>query len=193
MTIPKLNMVAIFSAIGAVLLWGWQPIESLFTGEFNENLNVQITSETIETCQPEKLLVLHIQPQNMGTMTIELGGKKGGSLVVTVKRIPTDLQKDQWVDPKNLLPVATTDILAKHPEGYSLDRNISYDEVETIAVQPGIYWAGVLATYPDGDYIDQSIVIKVNDEDCTKSGKPDLAHSSKHTTGNQQRNQNVSK
>ena len=88
MNIPKLNVVAIGSAIGAILLWGWQPIESLFTGEFNENLNVQINSEVVETCKPEKLLVLHIAPQNKGSVPIEIGGKKGGTMVVNRSRYP---------------------------------------------------------------------------------------------------------
>jgi len=51
MNIPKLNIVAIVSSIGAILLWGWQPIESIFTGGYNENLNVQINSEIVETCR----------------------------------------------------------------------------------------------------------------------------------------------
>jgi hypothetical protein len=38
-------------------------------------------------------------------------------------------------------------------------------------VQPGIYWAGVVTTYPDGDYVDQSIVVKVYEDSCKSSSK----------------------
>lgn len=171
MTIPKLNVVAICSAIGFALFWGWQPLVSLFAGEYNENLIIQISSEIINTCQTEKLLVLHVLPENKGNVPVEIGGKKGGSMTVSVKRLPATLQKDQWINPSGLPLVAQMDILKSHPDGYMLERNVSYDEVETIALQPGIYWAGVVITYPDGDYVDQSIVVKVSDESCDADNK----------------------
>lgn len=170
MTIPKINFLAAGSVIGAALFWGWQPLVSLFTGDFNENLNVQIVSETIETCQPEKLLVLHIQPQNHGSVPIEIGGKKGGAMVVTVKRLPPSLPNEKWVNPKALPNLSEIDILQEHPGGYMIDRGIAYDEIETIALQPGIYWAGVVVNMSDGDYVDQSIIVKVTEESC-ESGK----------------------
>lgn len=141
----------------------------LFTGTFNENLNVQIVSELIETCQPTKFLVLHIQPENRGSASIEIDGKKGGSMIATVKRLPTALTKDQWINPKTLPTVSEIDILHEHPGGYISDRNIAYDEIETIALQPGVYWAGVVITFPDGDYVDQSIIVKVSEESCSSS------------------------
>jgi hypothetical protein len=165
------NIVAIGSAIGLALFWGWQPLVSLFTGDFNENLNIQISFETVETCKPAKLLVLHIQPQNKGSIPIEMGGEKSGSMIVTVRQIPDDLPVDKWLNPDTLKIVATTDIIKRHPGGYYLDRNIAYDEAETIAVRPGNYWAGVVVTYPDGDYIDQSIVARVSEESCSSPPK----------------------
>ncbi len=42
---------------------------------------------------------------------------------------------------------------------------------EAIALQPGIYCAGVVITYPDGDYVDQSIVVRVGDESCDSDMK----------------------
>lgn len=169
MTLSKPNVFAIGSVIGAAIFWGWQPLVAVFTGEFNQNLIVQISAETIETCTPEKLLVLHIEPQNRGNVPLEIGGKKGGAMVVTVKRIPLPLAKDQWVDPKLLPKVAEVDVLKEHPDGYMIERSVSYDEVETIALQPGIYWAGIVVTFGDGDYVDQSIVVKVDEGACPSS------------------------
>ncbi len=167
MNIPKINIVAIGSAIGLAIFWGWQPLVSYITGDFNENLIVQIVSESIETCKPEKLLVLHIQPMNKGQVPVEIGGKKKGSMVVTVKRFPDNLVKDKWVDPKTLPTISEMDILKEHPDGYIVDKNVDYDEVETIPLLPGIYWAGVVLTFNDGNYVDQSIVVKLADEPCS--------------------------
>jgi hypothetical protein len=183
MSIPRINIVAIGSAAGLALFWGWQPLVDLFTGTYNENLNIQISSEVINTCQAEKLLVLHVQPENKGNIPVEIGGKKGGSMVVTVKRLPAPLQKDQWIEPSKLPVVGQMDILKSHPEGYMLERNVSYDEVESITLQPGIYWAGAVVTFPDGDYVDQSIIVKVDDEDCSKSDKSESKNSSKNAVG----------
>ena len=104
---------------------------------------------------------------NKGQVPVEIGGKKKGSMVVTVKRFPDNLVKDKWVDPKTLPTISEMDILKEHPDGYIVDKNVDYDEVETIPLLPGIYWAGVVLTFNDGNYVDQSIVVKLADEPCS--------------------------
>jgi len=168
MKLPKLTIKEILLSvpiIGAAAFYGWGPFSDYFlTGNYDENVMLAIETETIKLDDEQQLLTIHLKPANRGNVPVELRkeGKKG-SLVLEVRKVenPENLK---WINPDQLELVNKIDVLEKYKDGYLIEPNAYYDEIEAIKIPNGIYWIKAILTFKDGDIIDQSYVTKVSNE-----------------------------
>ncbi len=159
------KLMVAFPVLGMAVIYLWQPITELFlTGSYDDNVIVQLETETIKVNEHSQLLVLHVKPVNRGSVPVTITGDgKKGKFTVEVKRI--DKTPDsQWIERDKLTLVNKTDILRHHKDGYTIEPNAYYDEVEAITLPTGIYWVNAKVTFDDGDYVDQSVAVKLANE-----------------------------
>ena len=151
--------------LAAAVIYLWTPISELyFMGTLHENVIVQLESEVIKVDEKRQLLVLHIKPVNKGSVPVAIiGDGKKGKITIEVKQIDKT-QNEQWVESDQLRLVNKIDILRHHAEGYTIEPNSYYDEVEAITLPLGTYWIKAIVTFDDGDYVDQSLVVKLSNE-----------------------------
>lgn len=159
------KLIVALPVLGMAAIYLWQPITELFlTGSYDENVIVQLESEAIKVDEHNQLLVLHIKPINRGGVPVTVSGDgRKGKFTVEVKRI--DKTPDaQWIERDKLVLVNQTDILRHYKGGYIIEPNAYYDEVEAITLPIGIYWVNAKITFDDGDYVDQSLAVKLVNE-----------------------------
>lgn len=157
-------MVAI-PFIGMAAVYLWTPITELFlTGSYDENVIVQLESEAIKIDGHSQLLVLHIKPINRGSVPVIIAGDgRKGKFTVEVKHIDKTSDR-QWIESDKLVLVNKADVLRHHKDGYTVEPNAFYDEIEAITLPFGTYWVNVKITFDNGDYVDQSTVVKLSEE-----------------------------
>lgn len=110
------------------------------------------------------MLVIHIKPFNKGSVPVEISGKdKHGKFTVEVRKVD-NLLDAKFLDYKTMKVVSSTDILRNHKDGYSIEAGAYYDEVEAITLPIGFYWINARLTFNDGDYVDQSSLVKLENE-----------------------------
>lgn len=67
----------LFSVIGAVLLYLWQPISDYFiTGTYDENILIQSDSESVDVNSEDPLLVIRVHISNKGSVPIKINAKE---------------------------------------------------------------------------------------------------------------------
>jgi hypothetical protein len=169
MQLPSLitpqRLVLALSFVGAAIFYLWQPVSEYFlTGAYDENVVIQIESEKLKIDKDSQLLVLHVELFNKGNVAVDISGKnKHGKLTVDVRKFDKP-QNAKWLEQEKMSLVNTADILRHHKDGYSIEPNAMYDETEAIALPLGFYWVTAKLTFDDGDYVDQSIAVKLDTE-----------------------------
>lgn len=154
------------SVFGAAVFYLWQPVSDYFlTGNFEPNLSIQVETESFALDTKVTLLAVHVKTINRGNVPVELLGSKGkGEIQLEIRRLDT-LPTGSWVEPEKLPLVAQKDVLAKHSGSYVLEAAGVFDEVESIALQNGLYWIKATLVYPEGDYIDHVAVVSLENAD----------------------------
>ena len=151
--------------IGMAAIYMWQPISDYFlTGGYDANVILQIETEANKIDADNQLLVIHVKPINRGSVPVNISGDgKKGTLVVEIRKIE-NTTNNKWVLDENLQLVNTIDAIRNYKNGYMIEPNAYYDEVEAITLANGFYWVKATLTYDDGDFIDQSSVVKLTNE-----------------------------
>ena len=157
-------MVAL-PVLGIAAIYLWQPITELFlTGSYNENVVLQIETETNKIDLDNQLLVLHVKPLNRGSVPVNISGDgRKGKFTLEVKKIDT-VANNGWVEQEKLTLVNNADILRHYKDGYTIEPNAFYDEVEAIKLKLGTYWINAKLTFDDGDYVNTSAVVKITND-----------------------------
>ena len=153
-------MALLVPALGAAIFYLWQPITDLFvTGAYDENVVLQLDTESVKTDSKNLLLVIHIKATNRGNVPVTIKSEGGkGQLLIQVRRIE-NAEDAKWIEPEKTLLVAETDALRSHSGGYVIAANAFYEEIESIALVPGTYLIKGSIIFENKDYIDQSIVV----------------------------------
>lgn len=161
------KLIIVASFIGMAAFYLWAPITALFiTGSFHENLILELEPQAIKLDDHSQLLILHIKPTNKGSVPVNISGDgRKGQFTVEVKRVDKSKMQDfQWIESDKLILVNKIDILRHFKDGYSIEPNASYDEIEAITLPVGVYWVNAKITFNDGDYIDQSLAVKLSND-----------------------------
>jgi len=159
------KIILALPVVGMALIYMWQPISDYFlTGSYDENIVLQIETETNKIDDEHQLLVLHVKPVNRGSVPVEItSNNKKGSLNVEIRKIETT-EKNNWVLNEHLPVVNKIDALRNYKNGYLIEPNAYYDEVEAISLEKGLYWIKAVLTFDNGDFIDQSSVVRISNE-----------------------------
>ena len=159
------KLVVAIPVIGMAITYLWQPIQDLFiTDSFNEAMNLLVESDVHNIDPKRKLLVLHVQPFNRGNVAIHLNEKsKKDSFFLELRKIDVP-SSSAWLEPSKMELVNKIDLLKEYKDGYVIEPNTSYDEVQSIALPKGFYLAKATLTFANGEVIDQSVVVNLNDE-----------------------------
>jgi hypothetical protein len=134
-----------------------------------ETMNLVLDSDIHKIDEKRKLLVVHTQIFNRGNVSIKFveQGKKKCSFILEVRKIDIPSSSD-WIDPEKMKVVNKIDLLKDFEEEYLIESNTSNDEVRSIPLENGFYQVTVTITYNDGETIDQSIVVNLNEDDKKK-------------------------
>jgi len=134
--------------IGMAMIYMWQPISDYFlTGSYDANVILQIETEANKIDADNQLLVIHVKPINRGSVPVEItSNNKKGSLIVEIRKIE-NTTNNKWVLDENLPLVNTIDAIRNYKNGYMIEPNAYYDEVEAISLANGLYWIKVRTTY----------------------------------------------
>lgn len=147
-------------AFGAAIFYLWQPLTELFvTGAYDENVVLQLDTESVKTDGKNQLLVIHIKATNRGNVPVNIksdGGK--GQILIQIRRVENP-EEAKWIEPEKLPLVAQTDALRSHNGGYVIAPNAFYEEIENITLASGTYLIKGSIIFENKDYIDQSIVV----------------------------------
>lgn len=151
--------------LGMLIVYMWQPIQDFFiTDSFNEAVNLLVESDVPNIDSKRKLLVLHVQPFNKGNVAIHLNEKsQKDSFILELRKIDIP-NSSAWLEPSKMELVNKIDLLKDYQDGYVIEPNTSYDEVQSIALPKGFYLAKATLNFSDGGMIDQTIVVNLNDE-----------------------------
>jgi len=140
-------------------IWVWYNVD--ITGERDSNIELTLSTEQIKLNDKSKLLVIHARPINHGKVPVEIGGEVGGGFRLTVKEIK-EPKSGEWVEQESLHIIKEVDILRHHKDGYIIEPNDISDEVESIALPPGIYHIEAnLDMGNDEDYFNVYSIAKV--------------------------------
>ena len=67
-------------AIGAAIFYLWQPITDFFvTGAYDENVIIQLDTESVKTDGTSELLVIHVKASNRGNVPVTIKSDGGGT------------------------------------------------------------------------------------------------------------------
>ena len=159
------KIILALPVVGMAAIYMWQPISDYFlTGSYDENVVLQIETEANKIDADNQLLVLHIKPLNRGSVPVNISGDgKRGKFTLEVKRID-EVTNNGWVEQDKLELVNKADILRHYKDGYTIEPSAFYDEVEAIKLKLGTYWVNAKLTFDDGDYINESAVVKLSNE-----------------------------
>ena len=167
MKLPKITLQQIYLALpvlGIFIFYMWQPISEVFKGAYNDNVIVALETQTFTVDKDKKLLVIHVKPQNNGNMPVDISSiKKHGKFTLEVRKFE-NLDEAQWQEPEKMKLVNSADILRRHKDGYTLETGAFYDEVESIALKNGFYWISTKLTFDNGDYVDESAVVRLHND-----------------------------
>jgi hypothetical protein len=149
--------------IGAIVFYAWGPFSEYFlTGSYDENIMLVVETENIKLDDKNQILTIHVKPMNRGNVPVELNQKEHkSSLVVEIRKIESP-ETLKWLNPDNLPLLNKTDILGKYKDGYLIEPNAYYDEIEAMSVPNGFYWVKATLTFDDGEFIDQSTIARVS-------------------------------
>lgn len=148
-------------AIGAAIFYLWQPITDFFvTGAYDENVIIQLDTESVKTDGTSELLVIHIKASNRGNVPVTIKSDGGtGQITLQVRRIEK-AEDSKWLEPDKLQLVSEINALRAHKGGYIIAPNAYYEEVESIALPTGTYWVKGSINFENGEYIDQVTVVR---------------------------------
>jgi hypothetical protein len=150
------------ASIAALLIsgvWVWYNVN--LTGERDDNIELSLSNEQVKLNDKSRLLVIHVHTINHGKIPVEIGGDKGGNFHITIKEIK-EIKNGEWVNQENLPVFRDANILRHHKDGYVIEPNDIYDEVESIALLPGLYH--IEADFDmgvDKDYFNTYSIVKV--------------------------------
>jgi hypothetical protein len=161
-TIAVNKLVIAVTFVGALAAAGWPLIHHFITGEYDENIVLDLDFEKVKVDDAKQLLVIHVKPTNRGSVPVQISGdRKRGAFEVEVRSVG-NLPDLQWIEPDKLATVKKANILRQHPTGYSIESNAAYEEIEAITLPMGLYWVNAKMTFDDGDYVDQSALVKLS-------------------------------
>ena len=148
--------------LGAAALYLWQPITDYFvTRSFDENVIVQLETETLGLDDKRQLLVIHIKILNRGNVPTTIKNEDGkGEIQLEVRRIDNPVE-GAWLDPESLTLIAEKSVLKQYDGGYAVAPNAFYEEVESLALPPGNYWIRATLLFEDGGFTDQVAIARV--------------------------------
>ena len=155
----------VISFIGAAGFYLWQPITDYFiSGTFDENVILQIETDTLKSDRISQLLVMHIKIVNRDNVSATIKNEDGkGELQLQVRRIDK-VGDGTSLDPEKLPLVTEKSFLKQYAGGYVIAPNAYYEEVESLALPLGNYSIKSSLLFDDGDYIDQVAVVRVDRE-----------------------------
>lgn len=144
---PKFETVASLTdwlfkvaSIIAIAIGGWWTYHIFdVTAVEESNLTLSISTDIIDYQDSLKLLVIHTRPKNLGKIPVEIGGKKAGGFHVSIKKLEKNIQGGQWLEAEKLAEFKKVNILRHHPDGYVIEPDGNYDEVEAIPLPKGLY------------------------------------------------------
>lgn len=147
------------SVLGAGVIYLWQPITELFlTGTYDENVIVSVDAESFKDKGSDPLLVVKVRITNRGAVPAWVKDENDkGDLFLVVSPIHGTTGK--WIEDEKLEVVAQTSLLNRHKGGYVVAPNSFFEEVEAVPLPKGNYLIKATLKFPDGDYIDQRVVV----------------------------------
>ena len=136
MNLPKISASKLLLGIpllGTLIFYTWQPISDyFFTHSFDENIMLTMEYEDIKIDKENRLLIVHAKPVNRGNVPVELEKEdEKATLIIEVRKVE-NLESLKWIDKDKLELVNRVDALAKYDDGYMIEPNAYYDEVEAI-------------------------------------------------------------
>ena len=152
----------VVSIIAILIAGGWALYHFVLTGERDSNIELVLTTEQIKLNEKSNLLVVHAHPINRGKVPVEIGGEEGGSFRITVKKIQ-QTKSGEWIDQEKLPIFKEVDILRHHKDGYVLEPNGTYDDVESIELPNGIYHLEANFDMKD-DYFNVYSILKIGSD-----------------------------
>ena len=158
------KLIIALPVISMAIIYMWQPISEVFRGTYNDNVIVVLETEILKIDKNKQLIVIHVKPQNNGNMPIDITSeKKHGKFTVEVRKLQ-NLDVAMWQDYEKLPLVNSIDLLRRYKDGYTIETGAFYDEVESIALTNGFYWINAKLTFDNGDYVNESSVIKLTND-----------------------------
>jgi hypothetical protein len=158
------KILVALSFVGLASLYFWQPITQILSGNFNQNLIVDLDTEILKQDKNTELLVIHVKPSNRGGVPVEFGSKSHpGSFNLEIRKIG-ETTPNQWLDPSKMELVNSIDLLQKHPGGYVVEQNSGMDEVVAISLPHGKYWLKTVIEFGGDYYADQSAVVQLTND-----------------------------
>lgn len=151
------------ASIIAIVIGGWWTYHVFgVTAVEDSNLTLSISTDTIGYQGNLKLLVIHARPKNLGKTPIEIGGKKAGGFHVTIKELPKNIQDGQLLEAEKLsVLVKDVDILRHYHDGYIIEPEGIYDEVEAIPLHKGLYLLEAVFDLDREDYVNAYSIVEV--------------------------------
>ena len=153
-------LLKVISIIAIALGGGWAYYQFDITETTASNVQVSVTSEYRKYSDSLRLLIVHAKAKNIGKILVQ-PGKDG--FVVTVQRIPPNLNPGPLELEKLPVTYPPVNIVKRFPDGYELEPGVEYDEVAVFVVPSGEMYA-VKATLDLGDTyeVDNTAVTNVD-------------------------------
>jgi len=98
-----------------------------------ENLSLGVTAESVEYRGDLRLLVIHVKPKNIGKVLVE-----PATFRLVVRKIPLGLPEGKIVELAPIEPMTSFDLLRHDRDGYEMEPNVEYDDVEVVVVPKNI-------------------------------------------------------
>ena len=159
----------LFSVVGAVLLYLWQPISDYFiTGTYDENILIQSESESIDLNSENPLLVIRVHIANRGSVPIKINPK---ALEQKIELFQIEqIKYKEWVHEEIGKLIATENIFNDTIVN-SIAPNSQLEIVKAIKINKGIYFVKYGLITESGKVIKQTEFINHNLKNNSIKGK----------------------
>jgi len=168
-TLPSTErLLVVLSFLGLGLFYLWTPISELFlTDNFVETMSLHLEGEQHHIDKDRQLLVIHVKSINKGTVPITIGKDKKNTFTLEIRKIENP-STPSWLNYDKMEKVNQLDLLKNLKDGYVIESNNFYDDVEGIPLSNGFYWVKTKLTFENGDFLDDSVVVNLTDDEESK-------------------------
>lgn len=144
----------LFSVVGAVLLYLWQPISDYFiTGAYDENILIQSESESIDIDAEYPLLVVRVHVANRGSVPIKVNPNSQEHKIELIQI--EQIKNKEWINEDQGKLVAT-EKLFNNTNVDSIAPNSQIEIVKAIKINSGSYFVKYKLITDSGKVIKQT-------------------------------------